>query len=160
MTHQSDPQNQPLAEIFNEYNLFAPCAFPPRRGTVSRAVASAQLQKKIPHFRRSIDDSAHSLLTYIDDGDDGVVDDDDDELVDVVKMERLRRAEMQSRRMSVQQYMEFAEARGVSFVKQPKVRLPPISRSWSGHSRKSLLYFSILHLSIYLSIYLSISFSL
>lgn len=96
--------------------------FDPEEDTKEVEGSKRGLKNIFKTFIRSIDDSAHSLLTYIDDGDDGVVDDDDDESVDVVKMERLRRAEMQSRRMSVQQYMEFAEARGVSFVKQPKVK--------------------------------------
>lgn len=95
--------------------------FDPEEDTKEVEGSKRGLKNIFKTFIRSIDDSAHSLLTYIEEGDDGVADDDDDS-VDVVKMERLRRAEMQSRRMSVQQYMEFAEARGVSFVKQPKVK--------------------------------------
>ena len=50
------------------------------------------------------------------------MDDLDEEGVDAVKLERLRRAELQSRRMSVPQYMEFSGARAVSFGKGAKVR--------------------------------------
>jgi len=88
--------------------------------------AKGKLKGVIRNFAQSIDDSAHSLLTYLDDGNDDVLfnynDDDDEEIVDSVKMERLRRAEIQSRRMSVQQYMDFAEARGVSFGKKAKTK--------------------------------------
>jgi len=84
--------------------------------------AKGKLKVTIRNFVQSIDDVTNSLLTYIDDGNDDVLHNDDDEAVDSAKMERLRRAEMQSRRMSVQQYMEFAEARGVSFGKKAKVK--------------------------------------
>ena len=59
-------------------------------------------------------------MSFLDDDED-LDDIDDDEYVDAVKMERLRRAELQSRRMTVQQYMEFSGARGVSFAKGAKV---------------------------------------
>ena len=74
-----------------------------------------------PSILRSIDDCTHSLLAYIEDGNDDQLFHDAEDAVDLVKLERLRRAEMQSRRMSVQQYMEFSEARGVSFGKKAKV---------------------------------------
>ena len=79
---------------------------------------SKKLKTSIKNFVRSIDDPAHSLASYLDrDFEDafGTEDNDDDDYVDAVKMERLKRAELQSRRMSVQQYLEFAGARGVSF---------------------------------------------
>lgn len=80
-----------------------------------------KLKTVLKNFVRSIDDSTHSLMSFLDDDED-LDDIDDDEYVDAVKMERLRRAELQSRRMTVQQYMEFSGARGVSFAKGAKVK--------------------------------------
>ena len=64
---------------------------------------------------RSIEVPGQSILSE-------EMDDLDEEGGDPVKLERLRRAELQSRRMSVPQYMEFSGARAVSFGKGAKVR--------------------------------------
>jgi len=90
-----------------------------KEGELPPGASKNRLKNIIKSFVRSIDDSACSLLSYLDGDDD--LDDVDDDYVDGVKMERLRRAEIQSRRMSVQQYMEFTGARGVSFGK-PKAK--------------------------------------
>lgn len=63
-------------------------------------------------FIRSIDSPSGELVS--------ILDEEDSDSCDPIKMERLRRAEAQSRRMSIQQYLDFAEARQVSFGQKNK----------------------------------------
>jgi len=78
---------------------------------------SESKKKKTAVFKECIKlfDAPHQpLVSYLE------AEDDDDEDVDVVKMERLKRVEAMSRRLSVQQYLEFTEARAVTFAKGAK----------------------------------------
>lgn len=79
------------------------------------ASSKGKLKACIRNFVKSIEVPGQSILSE-------EMDDLDEEGGDPVKLERLRRAELQSRRMSVPQYMEFSGARAVSFGKGAKAK--------------------------------------